>query len=453
MKKVHTLAIVLVFLTMGLQAQELLLPDTLRVCSADSVQVDAGEGFDTYVWNTGESTRMIWLKTTGEYSVQALAGDTVDVNGSVFFVNVPAMIFQEDTLIDCSDTIQLSVDTTAFKYLWTPGDFTENSIDVWPRENTAYALKISDSSNALYYCIDSVKIEVEPKIFVDTLIQLSMGCPGEKVAQVKIEATGDFEPLEYEWSEGFQDLYEPNKAGGLYDGDFDVIITDTLGCSHTEEFTVEAYPLPEIELYTDKEDDQGSNVVYLQNPAVNFSFENVTYDSLGVDTFQLITWSWDFGDETTSNLTSPIHSYTGVGTYTVTFDHTTFFNCEASDSITVEVKPVKLKVPNVITPNGDGINDTFVIDIDEGDGGDGGNGGETFKNGSSDIPDLSEFYLENTLVIFNRWGNELFKITNYENDWDAEDLVEGVYFYVLKCHGQYRDDVYKGSLTILRYQY
>lgn len=65
-------------------------------------------------------------------------------------------------------------------------------------------------------------------------------------------------------------------------------------------------------------------------------------------------------------------------------------------------------VPNVITPNGDGKNDVFRI-----------NGLELHPN--------------NTLSIFNRWGNEVYRSNgSYKNDWNGNGLNEGTYYYVLR---------------------
>lgn len=75
--------------------------------------------------------------------------------------------------------------------------------------------------------------------------------------------------------------------------------------------------------------------------------------------------------------------------------------------ITLESCPVR--VPNVFTPNGDGINDNFEIE-----------GLEQF--------DRVE------LLVFNRWGNEVYRSTNYQNNWNGQNLLEGVYYYRLTTY-------------------
>lgn len=83
-------------------------------------------------------------------------------------------------------------------------------------------------------------------------------------------------------------------------------------------------------------------------------------------------------------------------------------------------------VPNVITPNGDGKNDTFEIV-----------GLELFKR--------------HKLVVFNRFGNEVFKSINYRNDWAGENLNEGTYFYYLEIE-DYTGTVHrdKGYILLVR---
>ncbi|HRX28228.1 MAG TPA: gliding motility-associated C-terminal domain-containing protein [Saprospiraceae bacterium] len=70
-------------------------------------------------------------------------------------------------------------------------------------------------------------------------------------------------------------------------------------------------------------------------------------------------------------------------------------------------------IPNVITPNNDGINDNFVI------------------------PCLDDIrFSDNSIKIFNQWGDEVFSAKDYQNNWDgtygAKPLPSGTYFYIVE---------------------
>ena len=91
-------------------------------------------------------------------------------------------------------------------------------------------------------------------------------------------------------------------------------------------------------------------------------------------------------------------------------------------------------MPNAFTPDGDGINDALVI---------------------TGI----EQYPENTLVIFNRWGNIVFEVENYKNDWTGttnvatilggEDLPTGTYYYLFDLKKEGTEPL-KGFIYIQR---
>src|SRR5690606_14078660 len=97
-----------------------------------------------------------------------------------------------------------------------------------------------------------------------------------------------------------------------------------------------------------------------------------------------------------------------------------------NDAAEATVEIVALEIPNAFTPNGDGLNDRFVI------------------RGL-------EFYPENRLLIFNRWGNEIFSSTGYKNDWDGATLNAGTYYYIfeLRLHSGHWQ-TFKGFVTIVR---
>lgn len=86
-----------------------------------------------------------------------------------------------------------------------------------------------------------------------------------------------------------------------------------------------------------------------------------------------------------------------------------------------------LNIPNLFTPNGDGTNDTF------------------------EIRGL-DLFAQNDLVIVNRWGNEVFKATGYQNNWTGEGLNEGTYYYVLRVKENAGSEwqVFKGFVTLAK---
>jgi hypothetical protein len=55
-------------------------------------------------------------------------------------------------------------------------------------------------------------------------------------------------------------------------------------------------------------------------------------------------------------------------------------------------------------------------------------------------------------VIINRWGNEVYKTTNYKNDWQGTGLSEGTYYYLLRVRENTGAawKVYKGYITLIR---
>ncbi|WP_316844324.1 gliding motility-associated C-terminal domain-containing protein [Pedobacter psychrodurus] len=100
---------------------------------------------------------------------------------------------------------------------------------------------------------------------------------------------------------------------------------------------------------------------------------------------------------------------------------------DPSNNISVDTKEITgLKIPNVFTPNGDGKNETFFIE-------------------------RLDRYSENQLTIINRWGSTVYEKNGYLNDWTANGLVDGTYFYVIKVKtatGQWQE--FKGYVTVMR---
>jgi gliding motility-associated-like protein len=91
----------------------------------------------------------------------------------------------------------------------------------------------------------------------------------------------------------------------------------------------------------------------------------------------------------------------------------------------VDLVPNELKIPNVFTPNGDGQNDVFEIVGIEG-------------------------FDRVEIIIFNRWGNEVYRNNNYRNNWSGQNLNEGTYYYLIYAHKGVEKASYSGWVVLKR---
>uniref|UniRef100_UPI0035940203 DUF7507 domain-containing protein n=1 Tax=Aquiflexum sp. TaxID=1872584 RepID=UPI0035940203 len=113
---------------------------------------------------------------------------------------------------------------------------------------------------------------------------------------------------------------------------------------------------------------------------------------------------------------------TNIATVSSDENDTNMDDNQASDSN--QINP--FFIPNVITPDGDGLNDRF------------------------EIKGLDKF-VENEIVIFNRNGDHVYERTNYQNGWAAEGLVSGTYFFVLKAvDRQGKSHEFKGWIQVIK---
>ena len=126
------------------------------------------------------------------------------------------------------------------------------------------------------------------------------------------------------------------------------------------------------------------------------------------------TFVWNFGDGQSSHLPIVSHSYEIPGNYLVSF-MVSNAGSSASSSLQIMVKN-KVEVPNVFTPNGDGINDFLVLRTN----------GQTLYS----------------LAIYNSSGTLVYKKDSYTFTWDGKSpsgvaVFPGVYYYVLTFENKF----------------
>jgi len=151
------------------------------------------------------------------------------------------------------------------------------------------------------------------------------------------------------------------------------------------------------------------------------------YQMQGSGSTDTYLWTPSTGLSSTTILT-PNASPTATTTYTLRV--TTAQGCFATDNVTITVVPYCVKPMEAFTPNGDGINDLWLI-----------------TNGNC--------LISATAQVFNRYGAKVFESNDYRNTWNGtykgKPLPDGTYYYVISfklVNGKMV--VLKGNVTILR---
>jgi len=259
----------------------------------------------------------------------------------------------------------------------------------------------------------SITVNPKPTDIITQVIDET--CGSSNAILIVSNASGGTSPYQFSFNAG-SNATAPDTIINLSSGSYTVTVTDINGCVFTKTVSVNNIP--------------GPNADFTANQLTGLDSLNVVFtnqSSSGVN----INYFWNFGNgirDTTSSLSaSPSQEYFGTNSYTVTLiasNGNPLCNDTASLFIFVDISPFIL-VPNVFSPNGDGLNESFSI-----------------KNRG---------YKNLNLLIFNRWGNKLFETTDPATGWNGLDATEGTYFYILTGKGNDNKDFEaKGFLTLVR---
>lgn len=166
---------------------------------------------------------------------------------------------------------------------------------------------------------------------------------------------------------------------------------------------------------------------FISNPTVG----DTIYAPDAVVTFtdtskNAVSWVWDFGDGKTSSSQVTSHAYQNPGDYTVMLTVTNEDGCVSHEiKYPYVVANPALSVPNVFSPNGDNIHDTWEVSY---------LGHEAFN-----------------VTVYDRWGELLFTSDTTDKKWDGRNkkgyaMNSGVYFYAIRVG----EKEYTGNVTLLK---
>ena len=372
-------------------------------------------------WNaTAKSLRVYWdcqlrLSYTGDL-VQNLFGGNPEVfwgftSATGGLNNTHQVCFQYTTflnqlqdLVMCPGAqVQLQA-RGGVTYRWTPEAGLSNPAVynpvASPTQTTTYTVEIADACGQIFYddlvlevLGDSLQLDIGPDTFV---------CEGQSL---RLEATAT--NAVYQWSDGSANAFLNVVAPGLYE--VTVTKTDTF-CIGTDQINIEGILQPEAALGSDTSLCNGQTLLLNAMAPQNTGYlwqDGTTADTLLVSTpglYRILT----------SNACG-----------------------EAVDAVLIEFESCReVFIPNVFSPNGDGINDRFLL---------------------QDDGDVTAVLL---MRIFDRWGGMVFEQAQFlPNDpafgWDGrfrgKPASAGVYTWFAEL--VFRDgkqELFSGTVTLVR---
>ena len=391
----------------------------ISFCASSASQVELGvttqDGFDpfSYTWDNGAGTGqnpIVSPTVTTTYNVTAtdLCGYNAEANVTVTVFPDPNIIITANPEGVCEGQSTTLTASGANTYMWTNLSSTTNPITIYPEITTTYHVIGTDNNGC--FGQDSIVIPVNPSPVVQFEAIPTEGC-APLTAQFN-ETSPDNNITQWLWNFGNGSTSNQKNPSYTYsnEGIYDIILTLTnvYGCNTSDTLFdyINVWPQAIADFYTVPE------IGKTYDPTITFYSTN---DSQ--------YWLWTFGDGDDSDSPPPVsHTYPDTESYyDVTLIVSNDYGCNDTVTKSIFIIDDILFFPNIITPNGDNINDIFVI-----------------TNANK--------YPSNLLQVFNRWGKLVFEMKDYDNTWDGGDLADGTYYYVFS----YIDKTHQSSLTILR---
>lgn len=366
---------------------EVTVSDT--VCTGTPINMQ-GTGAETFTWNLmdtvliGAQVELIAAEA-GTHVVQATGtnGATcsvmVEQNITVLPAPTATWLITDISCADGADGSILLLDSTVITTInWSPSGHEGNwLVDL---SHGAYIATFSDAHGCV--SVDTLMIN-RPPALMDSVITTDALC-GEPTATAQVSTTSSSSGLLFDWGAG---PFASSSVEGLAPGSYTVIATNDLGCFEQLPYSIVSLGV----LYASI----GTDTLFAEDGIGSLHCTTVPYDSTA--TFQ---WSPAEGLDTP---TDPSSAFTVTDTSTYVVIVVSSAGCSTSDTVVVipfTPPPIEVPVPcgeaflpDIFSPNGDGLNDVLCV--------------------------LGGCFNSFHLSIYDRWGNRLFTSTNAELCWDG----------------------------------
>ncbi|HOY31139.1 MAG TPA: gliding motility-associated C-terminal domain-containing protein [Bacteroidales bacterium] len=378
----------------------------------------------SYLWNfsggtaipgTGQGPHIVTWPASGNYDISL----TINENNCISTQTVQTVLvsnLSNDTTI-YTDVICFGESngtaavypvsgSTPYSYQWStsPPQTTQTAINL---PVGTYYVTITDNVGCIIE--DTVQI-FQPYALDISIISEDEGCLNSCDGSVNVTVTGGIPPYNYNWTGSA--LHTPDLTN-LCAGYYTVTVTDTNDCAISGSATL----MTNSPLFAAAVID--SNTALFQT-TISFYFTG----NGAVDYF------WDFGDGATATVANPVHQYATGGEYLVLLVVTSGAPDFCVDSLYLHLFIPSVKIPNIFTPNGDGINETFRVE--------------------------SKALESEEMIIYNRWGKKIYSWTEVGGEWDGNNQngqkeADGIYYYIYTAKGKDGKEInFNGTVSLLR---
>jgi hypothetical protein len=349
------------------------LGDDVSLCNADSYQISTEITDPEYefLWSNNESTSSITVTESGKYFVTVSGPcNTVKDSVNIAFVSEPPPSFSLGSDITSCDFTPLTLslpDCDQCIIKWQDGSSESNFLA------TIFGHYWAMMENACGQSTDSVEFSTLAKEDTPTL---------ELGADVSICNVDSYQLATQIEDPGYEILWSNNQK------------TSSIIVTESGKYFVSAKGL------CDNLEDSITIRFLSKPPLFSLGSDTATCDfkplTLNVPECDQCTVKWQDGSAETHYVA------TEFGKYWAVLENV----CgQASDSIEFKKAYLDIVIPNVITPNNDGKNDSFLL--------------------------APESNAPVSLRVYDRWGIEVYHSEAYQSDWRADNLSEGVYFVVV----------------------
>jgi len=390
-----------------------------------TVSLTGGTSAYSYSWsngqqltNTAQTSHSIAGLTVGSYSVtvtdtnacsKQISQNIVERAGPQIVANGVALDRPTCERNDGGICLTVTTADMPLSYSWNPA--LNGNCPTGLAQGT-YSVTITDGAT----CDTSLTIDLIdiPGPAVD-FVKIKDSYCDDNDGQATAIVTGGALPYDFTWvSDSTNSIISTDSViTGLHPGLYSLIVADANVCDTQINFSIINIASPNA-------------AVTPASPQT--IFEGQTVDLVATSDIPTSTFSWSPATGLTCDDCSNPSSTprTTVSYELIVIDTAT--QCRDTAYMTIVVKNEKnIFVPNVITPNGDGVNDVWRI------------------------TELEEIFRDNELVIINRWGDEIFREKNYQNRFDGtykgEKLPDGTYYYLIKLNDI--DKTISGPITII----